>query len=123
MNRREMIQAAVVALAAIPVVGWLVGPIAATTYRPIRLGTVRDFLLPGILQFRDNIEIELDIHIDYVNDCLLVKGYNFSKKQLLAFAITRSDIETNRYKAQFGPNVCELVNALRYGLAPHGVVA
>lgn len=124
MNRREIVQRGLVAFAAIPLLGWFVAPAVAeptaapvvAVPQPIRLASVRDLLLPGLYSHdqRAGHDIELDIHIDYANDCLLVKGYAKSKNRLLGFAITRHSIETGRYKTQFNSAVLKLIHCLKW---------
>lgn len=123
MNRRSLFKM----LSAVPLIGGLfAAPAVAVPAAPVLppfsawLSGVRDLLLTSLRMVVDP-DIEADIQIDFVNDCLLVKGYCFSKKKLLGFAITRESVETGRYKDEFRPNVLALVECLKGDGAFKGV--
>lgn len=129
MNRRVVMHYALAALAVIPGFTGIRPAMALPKIdaalpvpRVVPLAAVRDMLLPGLYARRGAEEIELDIQIDYTIDSLLVKGYSTRNKKELAFAITRSSIQDNTFKAQFNPSVLKLIDELKYGPVPQGAV-
>lgn len=115
MNRREMIQAAVAALASIPVLGWSL-PAAANTHTLADIRKVeaaRDLLLPAVRATdSQNPHVNLDIQVDYETASILVLGHNFGLRRALGFAITKHSILDGRYKAEIGPSLVSLVRCL-----------
>lgn len=111
MNRRGMIQAALAALAPIPVGAAVGAPNAKASETTLALlREVRNTLLPGL--YRRHPDVELDIVVDSKSEALIVQGYNASNNRLLGFAITKQSIIDNRYKASFNPSVVSLVRLL-----------
>lgn len=116
-----MIQAALAALASIPLIGGSVAALATTfSISPADaklLRDTRDLLLPGLCGVRGeydklNPQLELNITIDYETRNLLVVGYNGANNNMLGFCITRESIRDGRVKAEFRPSVQTLCRIL-----------
>lgn len=106
-----MIQAALAALAPIPVTAAVGAPITQSSETTLALlREVRNTLLPGI--YRRHPDVELDIVVDAEAEALIVQGYNASNNRLLGFAITKQAIIDNRYKVSFNPGIIGLVRLL-----------
>lgn len=109
-------------LAAMPLIGgWFAAPIVAATAPTDvlriqdKLVITRDLILPELygLNHVRGPNLEMDIAIDFVHDCLVVKGWCESKKKLLGFVIVRGSIEDQSYKANFRDNVLNLIECLK----------
>lgn len=111
-----MIQSALAALAAIPVLGWSQTVAATYTYTLAdirKVETARDRLLPTVRATDQNTPyVNLNIQIDYETASILVLGHNFELRRALGFAITKNSILDGRYEVEVGPSLVALVRCL-----------